>query len=93
MVFGLVTKRELDQLREELTQQLRKGQAFEQELEYEWAKWYDKFRSLYARLLKREKSDGSSPAGGRDAVDGDAIPGKEAHATPVPSFPHSRRGF
>ncbi len=90
MFFGLVTKRELDQLREELTQQVRKGQAFQQELEYEWAKWYDKFRSLYARLLKREKAAGPEGDGAGDTAAETRPVDRQAAGL---QFPHSRRGF
>ena len=55
-MFGLVTKRELDQLRADLVLDIQRGRDFEKELQYEWAKWFNKFRSLYAMLLKREKS-------------------------------------
>ena len=38
------------------------------ELEMEWARWFNKFRALYAMLLKREKTaagpDGEEPAEG-----------------------------
>ena len=50
----------------------------QEEVAYEWAKWFNKFRSLYAMLLKRERSadvplqqlrsEGGS--GGRDGADG-----------------------
>ena len=64
-MFGLVTKRELDQLRADLVKDVRDGKALQEELAYEWAKWFNKFRSLYAMLLKREKSaadSGDEPA-------------------------------
>ena len=67
-MFGLVTKRELDQLRADLVADVRKGQALQEELSYEWAKWFNKFRSLYAMLLKREKS-AADPAQGLDPAE------------------------
>jgi len=88
MFFGLITKRELDQLREDLTRDVRKGQAFQQEIEYEWAKWFDKFRSLYARLLKREqKSAQDAPGDTNGEPDASKQPRRQL------DFPHSRRGF
>jgi hypothetical protein len=88
MPFGFVTKRQLDQLREDLTKDVRAGQAFQEELQYEWAKWFNKFRSLYAMLLKREKSGegaGVEPTGTDDEAPSSAGP-------PARLF-RSRRGF
>ena len=76
-MFGLVTKRELDQLRADLVLDIQRGRDFEKELQYEWAKWFNKFRSLYAMLLKREKSAGESQspdAGDADRPTPDAPP-------------------
>ena len=67
-MFGLVTKRELDQLRADLVADIRRGRDFEKEIQYEWAKWFNKFRSLYAMLLKREKS-AADPAQGLDPAE------------------------
>ena len=72
-MFGLVTKRELDQLRADLVKDVRDGKALQEELAYEWAKWFNKFRSLYAMLLKREKSAADDGAG--------------VEETPAPSAP------
>ena len=76
-MFGLVTKRELDQLRADLVEDVRKGRALQEEMQYEWAKWFNKFRTLYAMLLKREKSAGESQspdAGEADRPTPDAPP-------------------
>jgi len=84
-MFGLVTKRELDQLRADLVADVRKGQALQEELSYEWAKWFNKFRSLYAMLLKREKSaaaDTPEHEGGEDSA-----------APPRPSLSTLKRGL
>ena len=67
-MFGLVTKRELDQLRADLVADIQRGRDFEKEIQYEWAKWFNKFRSLYAMLLKREKS-AADPAQGLDPAE------------------------
>ena len=72
-MFGLVTKRELDQLRADLVADIQRGRDFEKEIQYEWAKWFNKFRSLYAMLLKREKSAADDGAG--------------VEETPAPSAP------
>ena len=69
-MFGLVTKRELDQLRADLVKDVRDGKALQEELAYEWAKWFNKFRSLYAMLLKREKS---GPSVEQEPNDTDAV--------------------
>ena len=67
-MFGLVTKRELDQLRADLVADIQRSRDFEREIQYEWAKWFNKFRSLYAMLLKREKS-AADPAQGLDPAE------------------------
>jgi hypothetical protein len=61
MPFGFVTRRQLDQQREDLRKEIAATGAAIEEIQYEWAKWYNKFRSLYAMLLKREKkADGDA---------------------------------
>jgi len=88
-VFGLVTKRELDQLRADLVKDVRDGKALQEELAYEWAKWFNKFRSLYALLLKREKKT----AEGLD--DGGSGPREDAPAPPssLAALKRGLRGF
>lgn len=57
-MFGLVTRRELERALDERDEAWKRRV---EELAFEWARWYDKFRSLYAMLLKREKkTDGGA---------------------------------
>jgi len=84
-MFGLVTKRELDQLRADLVLDIQRGRDFEKELQYEWAKWFNKFRSLYAMLLKREKT----AAEGDPAIEGEAPTGPG----PQPRLAQLKRGL
>ncbi len=88
-MFGLVTKRELDQLRADLVADIQRGRDFEKEIQYEWAKWFNKFRSLYALLLKREKKT----AEGLD--DGGSGPREDAPAPPssLAALKRGLRGF
>jgi len=51
-MFGLVTRRELERALDARDEAWKRRV---EELAFEWARWYDKFRSLYAMLLKREK--------------------------------------
>jgi len=55
-VFGLVTKAQLEQHHRELSAEIASCRRLQEEVAYEWAKWFNKFRSLYAMLLKRERS-------------------------------------
>jgi hypothetical protein len=89
MIFGLVTRRELDRLKADLTKDQHDFVQELEEIKYEWAKWFNKFRSLYAMLLKREKSAGAEdePGGVQPAAGGSDQP------RPLIAFPHSRRGF
>ncbi len=64
MPFGLVTRSELEQHRRELQAEVKAAIAFEEEIKYEWALWFNKFRSLYATLLKREKKAAQDAPGG-----------------------------
>src|SRR5439155_26495145 len=61
LMFGLVTRRELRELEERWKKKL-------EELEYEWADWYGKFRNLHARLAKRVKDADRAPE--PDGADG-----------------------
>jgi hypothetical protein len=85
-VFGFVTRRELEQLLEERDHK-QKRQI--EDLAFEWARWYDKFRSLYAMLLKREKK--SSEDAPSEPIDPAAV--VDHPPLPRSRFPHSRRGF
>jgi len=84
-MFGLVTKRELDQLRADLVADIQRGRDFEKELQYEWAKWFNKFRSLYAMLLKREKS--------ATADDGAGVEETPAPSAALPRLANLKRGL
>lgn len=84
-MFGLVTKRELDQLRADLVKDVRDGKALQEELAYEWAKWFNKFRSLYAMLLKREKS--------ATADDGAGVEETPAPSAALPRLANLKRGL
>jgi hypothetical protein len=86
MPFGLVTQRELDQRAEELRKEFQRAVAFEEEIRYEWASWYDKFRALYQRLLKREKKAAQVDPG---ATNGEG----EVQEYPLPLRRFNRRGF
>jgi len=85
-MFGLVTKRELDQLRADLVADIQRGRDFEKELQYEWAKWFNKFRSLYAMLLKREKTAAAGEEPGEAAAEDSA-------AAARPSLARIKRGL
>ena len=87
MLFGLATKRELDRLREDVVHELRKSSVHTEEMEYEWTKWFNKFRSLYAMLLKREKSADQGEAQGPEGQ------AEEETASPGRLQFRSRRGF
>src|SRR5439155_19479700 len=61
LMFGLVTRRELRELEE-------RWKKKREELEYEWADWYGRFRTLHARLAKPAKEADRAPA--EDGADG-----------------------
>jgi len=89
MLFGLVTKRVLDERLAELSADVRRGQELQKEIEFEWARWFNKFRTLYAMLLKREKKltdDAPGPTTDQADVSQD-------HPARAIRFPNSRRGF
>jgi hypothetical protein len=82
VIFGLVTRAELERRVVELREELKKSDAELEEMKFEWAKWFNKFRSLYAMLLKREKN----------TAPGDEEPAP-ADPRQRPLFPNSRRSF
>jgi len=83
-MFGLVTRRELERALDERDEAWKRRV---EELAFEWARWYDKFRSLYAMLLKREKKVDHTEAGGAESPETAAI------APGGPSLFRSRRMF
>jgi hypothetical protein len=87
-MFGLVTKRQLEQHREDLAREVEAGRKDMEAMKYEWASWYDKFRSLYARLLKRAKTAEAAPG----EANGDDVDQDHPPAGIQPLF-RSRRGF
>jgi hypothetical protein len=92
MPFGLVTKKYLEQHLAELREEFQSSAAFQDELRFEWARWYDKFRSLYLMLLKRDKK-AAKEASGEANGDGEApAPGEQPANSLGPSW-RSRRGF
>lgn len=84
MPFGWVTRAQLDAKADELRKEIAAGLAFEEEMKYEWALWFNKFRSLYATLLKREKKVAKDDAG---ETNGDELVSQEGGKF------RSRRGF
>lgn len=66
-MFGLVTQRELTRALEAQAEEHKRAM---EKLEYEWAAWFDKFRLLHARLVKRDKASAAEPA----AVDSGGVP-------------------
>jgi len=85
-MFGLVTRKELEKRLDDRDRELKRAT---EELAFEWARWFDKFRSLYAMLLKREKK-ASEDAPGSTIVD-ESVPQDPAQRRF--HFPNSRRGF
>jgi len=85
-MFGLITRRQLEKILDERDQHQKRAL---EEMAFEWARWFDKFRSLYAMLLKREKKS-SEDAPSSTIVD-ESVP----HDPPQRHFPfpNSRRGF
>jgi hypothetical protein len=86
MLFGLVTRAELRDALEGALEDVTKLKRKIDELEFEWSSWYDKYRLLYLRLTKREKSLRDPPG---DA-NGDAT---EPEEQSLPLRFRSRRGF
>ena len=62
-MFGLVTKAQLEEHRRELSAEIASCRKLQEEVAYEWAKWFNKFRSLYAMLLKREAATSARTPG------------------------------
>lgn len=91
-MFGIVTKTQLDRKVEELRAEFQAAVRFEEDIKYEWAEWYNKFRLLHARLMKRDL-----PKDPKDELAAGDSNGKNPPAdSEVPvarSFPNSRRGF
>lgn len=68
------------------------------EVETEWTDWYDKFRSLHARLAKaeRRRNDGADGGGdGEDQVDGVRPPveGGRLNQAELAQLVRGRRGL
>ena len=88
LIFGLVTKRELEKAiadaREDNVRAL-------QEMQFEWSRWYDKFRQLYAQWVKRDKKAAEDEPGGSAGELGpeSVQPAGDRRLR----FPNSRRGF
>jgi hypothetical protein len=80
-VFGLVTKRQLEQHAEDLRREVERSRADIDALKLEWFSMYDKFKMLLHRWTKRDK-----------AAQGDG-PKEEQPGTTELQFPRSRRGF
>ena len=87
-MFGIVTKRQLDQHAEELRAEVEAARRDIDALKFEWNSMYDKFRTMLARWVKRDRDkDQPSP----EAGNGDEA--RDQAGRPAGSFPHSRRGF
>jgi len=87
-MFGLVSKRQLDQHAEELRAEVEAARRDIDALKFEWNSMYDKFRTMLARWVKRDKVTEGGNGG-----DGPG-PREDARApSPASTFPHSRRGF
>ena len=70
-----------------------------EEIEYEWNDWYQKFRTLHARLAKQSSREAERDAANGDHAEG-AGPDRDradeaagVRALNQVKFPHSRRGF
>jgi hypothetical protein len=87
-VFGLVTRRELEKAIAAADAE-RKREL--EEIAFEWARWFDKFRTLYAQWVKRDKKAAEDAPGSTiDAGADGSAPRAVAYDRP---FPNSRRGF
>jgi len=89
LLFGLITRRELEKLLDERDRQLKRER---EEMAFEWARWFDKFRSLYAQWLKRDKKAVEDPSGST-IVDESSPQGVDPRSVQKYRFPNSRRGF
>lgn len=87
-MFGIVTKRQLDRHAEELRAEVEAARRDIDALKFEWNSMYDKFRTMLARWVKRDKDNQAEP-GGDGVVTGTE---ESTSSRPVP-FPRSRRGF
>ena len=86
-MFGLLTRRQLEKILDE--RELHQKRALE-EMAFEWARWFDKFRSLYAQWVKRDaKAQEAAPADPAEDPSHMSTPG----TPPALRFPNSRRGF
>lgn len=65
-MFGLVTRRELGKILDERDKALARDR---EEMAFEWSRWFDKFRSLYAQWTNRDKKAAKVDPGG--ATDGE----------------------
>jgi len=88
-MFGIVTKTQLRQHAEELRRDVEAGRRDIEELKFACESWFDKFRTLYARLLKRDRVG----AAGAETGNGGESPETPKPGPAASSFPHSRRGF
>jgi len=90
-MFGLLTRRQLEKILDE--RELHQKRALE-EMAFEWARWFDKFRSLYAQWVKRDAKH-DELAGSAGPLGGEASADASGGASPPPAlrFPNSRRGF
>jgi len=93
-MFGIVTKRQLDRHAEELRAEVEAARRDIDALKFEWNSMYDKFRTMLARWVKRDRvaADATSPEpdSGADGAGSATAAGRTGR---IESFPHSRRGF
>ena len=84
MPFGLVTKAQLDALRDELKREIAESSGLPEDIAMQWESWYAKFRALYARLMKQATKRE------RELAEGD---GEQLDQVPPRPWFRSRRGF
>ena len=84
-MFGIVTKTQLRQHAHEISQQVEAARRDIDALKFEWNSMYDKFRTMLARWVKRDRDKDNGD-------DGAPAPETEERA-PAAHFPRSRRGF
>lgn len=88
-MFGLITRRELEKILDARDKELARAS---EEMAFEWSRWFDKFRSLYAQWTNRDKKHSKDGAGATNSPDGDDGEGAGAQAVgPLPF--RSRRQF
>jgi len=87
-MFGLVSKRQLEQHAEELRAEVEAARRDIDALKFEWNSMYDKFRTMLARWVKRDRDHDR----GEDNASEEGA-SAETSSRPPAAFPRSRRGF